>query len=122
MFDANLRHLAKDRKFFADVDWCNKGSILWEKGIRQGDVLFCTMMSKGKENPEILINFKGEEFTYSEKDDDELLSCWLVYAGTLLEKDDLLCGFIHKTSLDKAVAILVELDIKFLMGANPHAK
>ena len=55
MFDANMRHLPKGYKFFAKC-WGNGGNEkLINEGIGKDSIFLCTMLSKGSENPAVMI-------------------------------------------------------------------
>ena len=55
MFDANMRHLPKGYTFFAKT-WGHGGNAkLIKEGITKDSVFLCKMISKGSENPTVLI-------------------------------------------------------------------
>lgn len=91
MFDANMAHLPKNKEFFAEVYSCDKDSVLYEVGVRTGDVILCTMLEDDKKDPEIIIHLdSGKHRLYYRTSEDVFFdSAWLVYAGN---KD--LTGFL----------------------------
>ncbi len=90
MFDANMRHLCKGLKFFAEVHAVRGNSPLVNEGVKSGDILLCTMLSIGNYNPRIKVHFpNGRSIItrhWDHHDEDKLLDTMLVFSGIL--KDD----------------------------------
>lgn len=112
MFDANMRHLRKGYRFFAEVHSCSEGSSLYEAGVRTGDILFAIMLSIGHNNPRVKFFLKdGKSIisrSWEEGVDTKYLGSLLVYAGS----EDM-SGFIHDNVKQKAKEILDNLkDLK----------
>ena len=101
MFDANMRHLKKGTKFFADV-W-NVSKRMQDKGIKNKDVIFCTMLDDCDEKPTVSVMLDQKSFivTYEEDFYDK----WLVYAGYIDDEGEL-HDFINKESKNKARKML----------------
>lgn len=85
MFDANLRYLPKGYEFFAEVGCLKDKSPLAKAGIKHGDVILCTMLSIGHDNPRIKVHLPhGQSIRvrhWDEGDEDELLDTFLVFSG-----------------------------------------
>ena len=93
MFDSNMRHLPKGMIFFAEIHSIVSGSKLYDLGYTVGDVILCKMISKGHDNPAILVD--GVQITSNES--------WfitVVYSGN---SDG--SGFIDDMSKEKALRI-----------------
>ncbi len=80
MLDANARHLPKGLEFFLEVHSVDKESKIHQLGIRQGDVILCTMMDESPDNPEITIHLESGDATYKSNPLIDTFN-WLVYAG-----------------------------------------
>jgi hypothetical protein len=77
MFDANARYIKKGNKFFVDIH--RVGTKFKEKGINQGDLIYCHMLNQSNENPCVDMLVNGRMITVSET--DECSENWFVYAG-----------------------------------------
>jgi len=89
MFDANMRHLPKGRKFFAKV-YSTGGAF-----PHRDKMFLCEMMTKEHENP--TVDFGGL-LVSSEGSGDS----WIVFEG-----NEDLTGFISKSSLQTAKSMLI---------------
>lgn len=104
MFDANMKHLPKGLEFFAEVWDCEEDSVLYNEGIRVGDILLCTMLSIGSENPRIIVHLDHGNIRIRNLDTydvDGMADTWLVYSG---RKD--LTNFIDFHCREKAARLL----------------
>lgn len=81
MMDANMRHLPAGTKFFASVLSCMRGTTLYEAGVRKGDLLRCTMVSEGSEDPEVTYILRSGEMLSSIE--EKTFDNWLVYEGCI---------------------------------------
>ncbi len=106
MFDANMSHLSKGRKFFAEVYNVKKGTDLHEAVKESGKVLYCTMMEDTADNPAITIHLVDRDITM--RGDDDFYGSWLVYAGCV-DKEGKLHDFIDKSVEKKAGKVLNKL-------------
>lgn len=107
MFDANMRHLRKGYRFFAEVHSCSEGSILYEAGVRRGDILFAIMLSIGRVKFFLKDGTSIISRSWEEGADTKYLGSLLVYAGS----EDM-SGFIHDHVKQKAKEILDNLEGK----------
>ncbi len=98
MFDANMRDLPKGELFFAEVHGLKENSSLIDCGVKVGDILLCTMLSIGDNNPRVKVHFPiGPSVTIRSWDthcEDKLFDTYLVYSG-YLKDDKTLGGFIE---------------------------
>lgn len=95
MFDANMRYVAKGKEFFAEVNAVRTFGKLYSAGYREGDVILCKMLSKGHENPAVMVG--NLQFTNNE----EYMETLLIYAGRTDGS-----GFIDDTVRNKALQVL----------------
>lgn len=114
MFDANMRHLPKGRLFFAEVHGLKENSSLLDYGVKVGDILLCTMLSIGHNNPRIKVHFSSGASTIIRSWDthceDELFDTYLIYSGYLKE-DKTLGGFIQDCWKTKAKDLVDTFEI-----------
>lgn len=100
MFDANMRHLSKGKKFFCKVHYCDEHCKSFSLGIRKGDLFLCTMMDEAPENPSVIFHKKSGDVVISDRDDGS--KSWIVYEGL----GDGMTDFISEESQTKAMQIL----------------
>ena len=96
MFDANMRHLPKGRKFFCKIHYIDDGD-LYLKGVRGGDIIECEMRRFSPENPLVTFKISGCNLKIREEDTGD---SWIVYEGNVDGT-----GFI----CDKSRAIAMEM-------------
>jgi hypothetical protein len=77
MFDANMSHLPKGHRFFAEV--YTVSDKLKAKGINKGDLILCHMLNSGYENPCVDMLVNGKLLTVSSHQD--FCENWFVYTG-----------------------------------------
>lgn len=98
MFDANMKGLPKGVLFFAEVHGLKENSSLVDYGVKVGDILLCTMLSIGDENPRVKVHFPiGPSTTIRSWDthcEDKLFDTYLIFSG-YLKDDKTLGGFIQ---------------------------
>ena len=79
MFDANMRHLPKGRRFFAEV--FSVSPTLKGKGLNLNDLVLCHMLNSNDANPCVDMMIKGKVITVSS--DNDFYGNWFVYAGNI---------------------------------------
>lgn len=77
MFDANLRHLPKGYTFFAKAYGTSGNAKLRKAGIQSDKIFLAKMLSKGHNNPAILVN--GVQIT----SDEVFYDSTIIFAGNL---------------------------------------
>lgn len=95
MFDANMRYLPKNYKFFASVTSLVKNNKLFKIGIVNNSVVKCVMLDEENENPRVKFICNGESVII--KCDDDVLDTLAVYEGSITGK-----GFINDENHYKA--------------------
>jgi len=82
MFDANMRHLPKGKKFYCKLHSCTKDSPLAVIGHHRGSVVFCEMLSVNHHNT--CVKFWSEDRTNSVKLRPSWRHChtYAVYEGS----------------------------------------
>jgi len=105
MFDANMRHISKGKRFFAEVHSTDQYGDLYSIGLRRGDVVFCHMLNKTNKNPMVDILINGRKVTVSCRGSGVLN--WFVYAGNANGKT----GFICDKVKSKANVFLSDLTV-----------
>jgi hypothetical protein len=93
MFDANLRHLPRGYTFFAKAYCAEDSDKLCKAGVKSDKIFLAKMLSKGNENPAILVN--GVQITSNEI----LYDSTIIYAGNLDGT-----GFYNNFPEDRAAA------------------
>ncbi len=109
MFDANMRYIEEGKKFFAEVYNSSKGTLLYNSGIRNGEVVYCTMSigrTEETDNPTVTIHLVDRDVVITHEQDFE--DTWLVYAGCV-DKEGKLHDFIDKSVEKKAGKVLNKL-------------
>ncbi|MCP4985259.1 MAG: hypothetical protein GY928_04060 [Colwellia sp.] len=103
-----MSHLRAGRKFFAEVYNVGKGTVLYENGVRNKDVLYCSMLDETSEDPRVVFHLLSGDVTIKGKED--FYETWIVYAGTVdgeyAVKET---SFINDKVLNKAKKVLKEL-------------
>lgn len=101
MFDANMRYLPKGTKFFAKVYSVDEESHLYDKGLRNNDLVYCEMLSENGNIAEavVMMDIYGEMHEVREEDSFE--DSWLVYAGKADGTD-----FINLRDKNTAMALM----------------
>jgi len=105
MFDANMRHLPKNHRFFAKVYSAKESTKLYRLGLRSGMLVQCKMRDKSDNNPRCKLKISGKWHTM--KYHDEFYDTWLVYEGNLD-----MTGFIDQESEEMARKLIVSDGIK----------
>ena len=98
MFDANMRHLPKGKRFFAKICGLKEGHPVRYIGINSNLVL-CEMLSDEHENP--TVRFYGSKCNVDVSDSESGIGSWLAYEG-----NEDLTGFICNESKAMAEGIL----------------
>lgn len=80
MFDANMRHLPKGKKFFAEMCGVREGHPIRYCGVKSRLVM-CEMLSDEHENP--TVRFYGDERNVDISDSESGIGSWFVYAGNI---------------------------------------
>lgn len=109
MFDANMRHLPKGMKFFADVWGVKADTILHKAGVRKGDVILCEMLDKDTENPRVKVTLPH---TYRQVDSDSegLFAYWMVYLCHLDENTGEVIDFMYNKDKERSEKLLEQLN------------
>jgi len=102
MFDANMRYLPKNYKFFASVTGITKDSELFKIGIGNNSVVKCVMLDQENENPRVKFICNGNIVIL--KSDDEFFDTLAIYEGSITGK-----GFIDDVNHYKASLLGFEL-------------
>lgn len=116
MFDANMRHLPEGFQFFARVNSCNPHCEAYSLGVRDRDVVLCTMLEKTDKNP--LVRFHLPTGTFEARG-------WAVGSTPTFsaeyEGNRDLSGFIFLDILAKATAIVAKLKKGTMVYKNPNS-
>lgn len=96
MFDANMRWLPIGTEFWAKVHSYSTEGALYREGIRSGDLVQCTMLSKEHNNPQVMFHLKNGNSVVIASDDNDCE--WVIYEGN---KDG--SGFICEISRKEAM-------------------
>lgn len=80
MFDANMRHLPKGKKFFAEMCGVREGHPIRYCGVTSRLVM-CKMLSDEHENP--IVRFYGDKRNVDISDSESGIGSWFIYAGNI---------------------------------------
>ncbi len=96
MFDANMRHLPKGKRFFASIRSSKDGSRTHNAGLRGGMLVPCEMLSSCHKNPRARFDLESGPVTLRHYEGE--IDSWIRYEGNIDGT-----GFIREESRKQAM-------------------
>ena len=102
MFDANMRHIPKGKKFFVKVCGVSELHKVRELDLKC-NVVLCEMLSEDNDNP--IVRFFDNNTSVDISDEESGIGSWIKYEGNTDGS-----GFISEDSWELAYEVMVEIE------------